>query len=56
MLSPAGGFGGADAMELTLKGLSAGTHVVQVQNPSGWFSNEMPVLAKVPEVPEEPAP
>ena len=37
---------GADRMELTLKGLSAGTHVVQVQNPGGWFSNEMPVFAE----------
>ncbi len=26
--------------------LTPGTHVVQVQNPNGWVSNEMPILAR----------
>ena len=50
-LSPGGGFEGADLMQLSLKALSAGTHVVQVQNPGGWFSNEMPVFAEEPAAP-----
>ncbi len=45
-LFPGGGFEGADALALALKPLTPGTHVVQIQNPSGWFSNEMPVFAE----------
>jgi hypothetical protein len=47
-LFPGGGFEGADVMALALPALTAGTHVVQVQNPAGWFSNEMPVFAEAP--------
>jgi hypothetical protein len=51
-LNPGGGFEGADVLTLDLPGLAAGIHVVQARNPSGLASNEMPVLSKVPEVPE----
>ncbi len=37
---------GKGVIDLTLSpGLSAGVHVVQVLNPNGWASNEMPVCA-----------
>ena len=50
-LSPGGGFDGADMLTLGLPGLAEGIHVVQARNPSGLASNEMPVLAKLPEEP-----
>ena len=50
-LSPGGGFDGADVLTLGLPGLAEGIHVVQARNPSGLASNEMPVLAKLPEEP-----
>ena len=45
-LSPGGGFGGADVLSLSLPGLDAGLHMVQVQNPEGLASNELPVVAE----------
>jgi DNA-binding beta-propeller fold protein YncE len=54
VLSPGGGFEGADILTLSLPGLAEGIHVVQVRNPEGLASNEMPVLAKTP--PPPPAP
>jgi DNA-binding beta-propeller fold protein YncE len=53
-LNPGGGFEGADVLTLDLPGLPAGIHVVQARNPAGLASNEMPVLAKVPEPPPAP--
>ena len=55
-LNPGGGFEGADVLTLDLPGLAEGIHVVQARNPGGLASNEMPVLAKVPEEPEVPEP
>jgi hypothetical protein len=52
VLSPGGGFEGADILTLSLPGLAEGIHVVQVRNPEGLASNEMPVLAKTPAPPE----
>ncbi len=41
--------GGVPAMDLTLLGpLAEGVHVVQVLNPDGWQSNEMPILVQGP--------
>jgi YVTN family beta-propeller protein len=38
---------GDPAADVTLaEGLTAGMHVIQVHNPDGWVSNELPVLAK----------
>jgi YVTN family beta-propeller protein len=38
---------GDPAADLSLaEGLTAGMHVIQVHNPNGWVSNELPVLAK----------
>jgi len=38
---------GDPAADLSLaEGLTAGMHVIQVHNPDGWVSNELPVLAK----------
>jgi hypothetical protein len=35
---------GKHAIDLTLRpGLPAGVHVLQVLNPNGWASNEMPI-------------
>jgi hypothetical protein len=45
-LSPGGGHEGADVLTLGLPGLAAGLHMVQVQNPAGLASNELPVVAE----------
>jgi YVTN family beta-propeller protein len=45
-LQPGGGFDGADVLTLSLPALEAGLHLVQVKNPEGLASNELPVLAK----------
>ncbi|HTF36058.1 MAG TPA: hypothetical protein VK714_20420 [Myxococcota bacterium] len=38
---------GDPAADVTLaEGLTAGMHVIQVHNPDGWVSNELPVLAQ----------
>ncbi len=38
---------GDPAADVTLvEGLTTGMHVIQVDNPDGWVSNELPVLAK----------
>src|SRR5690606_31080927 len=34
---------GKNAIDLSIPGLSRGVHVVQVLNPHGWASNEMPI-------------
>jgi DNA-binding beta-propeller fold protein YncE len=47
-LAPGGGFEGADVLTLSLPGLAAGLHMVQVQNPAGLASNELPVVAEAP--------
>jgi len=37
---------GEPAIDVTLPSLAAGVHAVQVQNPNGWASNELPVIAQ----------
>jgi hypothetical protein len=46
VLAPGGGYGGADVLTLSLPGLEAGLHMVQVLNPGGLASNELPVVAE----------
>ena len=53
---PAAGAKGEPAADITIpQGLPVGQNVIQVQNPNGWISNELPVFAPDPSVPA-PAP
>jgi hypothetical protein len=45
-LAPGGGYGGADVLTLSLPGLETGLYMVQVQNPEGLASNELPVVVE----------
>lgn len=47
-LQPGAGFGGADVLSLGLPPLPAGLHMVQIRNPEGLATNELPVLVKAP--------